>query len=196
MSNGSIKQTSRKSITTSSDHPITAVIHHYVKPGSESEYEEWANRISSVSKQFPGRMNLNIIKPSGKDKNYTLVLHFIDVSSLNNWFGSKERAKLVHEAQQLFAQPENVEVKTGLELWFEQPASPPGPAKRWKQVLLIFTALYPTNVIIQEILSPLFKKPIYSNIFVRNLAGLITIVLLVYVILPRYSRLISKWLYK
>jgi antibiotic biosynthesis monooxygenase (ABM) superfamily enzyme len=172
------------------------VIRHHVKPGAEDAYEDWAKRISDASRSFPGRLTLNVIEPVGADRTYTLTIQFTDLSSLNKWFSSRVRHRLINEAEDLFAQPEDIEIKTGLEFWFEPPSSARGPAKPWKQILVTFSAFYPTTICVQKILSPLTEKPVWNNIFIRNLSGIITLSILTLIIMPRYTRLISKWLYK
>jgi antibiotic biosynthesis monooxygenase (ABM) superfamily enzyme len=196
MNKGNKPKTSKPIPENSRQRSVTAVIRHHVKPGAEPAYEDWAKRISDASRSFPGRLNLNIIKPVGADRTYTLTIHFADSASLNKWFGSKVRNKLIKEAEGLFVHPEDVEIKTGLEFWFQPPRSAPGPAKPWKQILVTFSAFYPTTICVQKILSPLTEKPVWNNIFIRNLSGIITLTILTLIIMPRYTRLISKWLYK
>jgi antibiotic biosynthesis monooxygenase (ABM) superfamily enzyme len=176
--------------------PVTAVIRHHVKPGEQEAYENWAHKISSISERFPGRLNLNVIKPVGTDRTYTLSIQFTDFANLNKWFSSRARQRLIKEAEDLFVYPEDVEIKTGLEFWFEPPSSGRGPAKPWKQFLLTFSALYPTTICVQKVLSPLLEKPVWDNIFIRNIAAAITVALLVFVIMPRYTRLTAGWLFK
>jgi antibiotic biosynthesis monooxygenase (ABM) superfamily enzyme len=197
MNSKTSKETQAKQAAESPDHgPVTAVIHHHVKPGAEKAYEAWAKKISGVSRRFPGRLNLNIIKPTGNNRTYTLVVHFVDTASLQKWFGSPQRHRLIKQAERLFAHPEGIDIKTGLEFWFKPPPSAPGPAKPWKQFLVTFSALYPTTICVQKILSPLLEKPVWNNIFIRNIAAAITVALLVFVIMPRYTRLVSKWLFR
>jgi antibiotic biosynthesis monooxygenase (ABM) superfamily enzyme len=190
------KRMPRSTQQNSRGRPVTALIRHHVKPGAEKAYEDWANRISSVSRHFPGRLNLDIVKPAGADRTYTLSIHFIDLASLNKWFRSKERQKLIKEAENLFTDSEDVEIKTGLEFWFDPPPSARGPAKPWKQILVTFSAFYPTTILVQEVFSPWLKRPVIDSIFIRNLTGIITLTILTLIIMPRYTRLVAKWLYK
>jgi hypothetical protein len=70
--------------------------------------------------------------------------------------------------------------------------------KPWKQFLLTLTAVYPLSLIIPRLLDPLFRvAPFLGNQFISGLlvAAILT-ALLTFVVMPRFTRLVERWLYE
>ncbi|MBD2678311.1 MULTISPECIES: antibiotic biosynthesis monooxygenase [Nostoc] len=177
------------------EHHVTAVITHLVKPGREEGYEEWMRGIIPVAKTFDGHLGVNILRP---EKNlhpeYIIVLHFDNQKNLQAWLDSDVRHEWIERAKPLIQTSENVQVVTGLETWFVLPRQPPKlPPKRYKMVLLSWLAVFVTLSTVRYFLKSLLA-------YLPELLGQIIIIgivvcLLTYVVMPQLTRLFYKWLY-
>ena len=81
--------------------------------------------------------------------------------------------------------------------WFTPP-SRQQRAPAYKQFLITFSAIYPLTIIRPWLLNPFLEKISWlSIVYVRQFVLDAAIVaLIVYVIMPRYTRLLAKWLYE
>lgn len=160
-------------------------------------YEEWLKEIIPVAGGFDGHRGVAIIRPHGGNRYYTIVLHFESNQTLNAWLKSQERKNLIAQIQPFLEQEEIIEIETGFEFWFT-PRDTKKLAKPYKQFLITSSAIYPLTLIIPEVLSGIFDDAgIEGWSALKGLLGVFIIVgLMVYVIMPRYTRLVSKWLYK
>jgi antibiotic biosynthesis monooxygenase (ABM) superfamily enzyme len=177
---------------------VTAVIEHEVKVGKEAEFESWLQRIIAAAQHFAGHRGVNLIRPPAGFRTYTAVLRFDTLEHLQAWLASETRRALVQEAEPFWAQDERVQVKTGLEFWFTPPKSTQPHAKRYKQFLLTLSVIYPLTLIVPWALQPLFSVvpilglPATSNLLI----GAIIVGLMTFVIMPHYTRMMAKWLYR
>jgi antibiotic biosynthesis monooxygenase (ABM) superfamily enzyme len=180
-------------------HPnvVTAVIEHDTRVGTEADYEAWLQHITACAQRFPGHGGVNIIRPPAGSRRYTIVVRFDTLEHLQEWLGSETRRQLIAQVGPLLERGDRVDIKTGLEFWF----TPPTPAQRhpppYKQFLLTLSAIFPLTLLVPWILRPLFQAvpvfglPVVSNVVISAaIVGLMT-----YVIMPRYTRLVARWLY-
>ncbi|ACK64209.1 Antibiotic biosynthesis monooxygenase [Rippkaea orientalis PCC 8801] len=178
-----------------SEHHVTAVIAHLIKPGREAGYEEWMKGIIPVAKSFPGHLGVNILRPQPKTHpEYIIVLHFDRHENLQNWLDSDVRREWIERAKPMIQSPEEVQVLTGLETWFELPRYPqPRPPKRYKMALLTWLAVFATLTVVGNLLRPLLASlpPVLAQIITIG----IVVWILTYVLMPRLTQLLRKWLY-
>lgn len=179
--------------------PATAVITHTVHPGQEALYEAWLGEIGPICKQAPGHLNTTVILPvRGVTKSYTVIIRFDKRRNLLNWMESAARKALIRKVRPLLVEDDRYVVRSGLDFWF----SPEGPGDkmptRWKQSLVTWSAIYPLVMLVPLLMKPLLDIiPLAEYPPVRTLLVTGTIVLLmVYVVMPRYTRLVHKWLYR
>ncbi|WP_445633858.1 antibiotic biosynthesis monooxygenase [Nostoc sp. DSM 114161] len=177
------------------EHHVTAVITHLVKPGREEGYEEWMRGIIPVAKTFPGHIGVNILRP---EKNlhpeYIIVLHFDNQENLQAWLDSDVRHEWIERAKPLIQTSENVQFLTGLETWFVLPREAPKlPPKLYKMVLLSWFAVFVTLSTVRYFLKPLvaYLPELLGQIIIIG----IVVCILTYVIMPQLTRLFYKWLY-
>jgi uncharacterized protein len=174
---------------------VTSVITHAVRTGSESTYEDWLRRIIPIAGTFEGHQGVNILRPSGGTGTYTIALRFDSLEHLSAWLQSERRRALMAEITPLLARTETVETQTGLDFWFTSPAG--GKAPRWKQFLATLAALFPLTLVIPTVFNfvadaiRLPEWPILRGFLI--LAA--NVALLTFVVMPRFTRLIRRWLY-
>lgn len=177
------------------EHHVTAVIAHLIKPGREAGYEEWMKGIIPVARSFPGHLGVNIIRPQPKTHpEYIIVLHFDRHENLQNWLDSDARREWIDRAKPLIQSPEEIQVLTGLETWFELPRRPqPKPPKRYKMALLTWLAVFVTLTIVGNLLRPLLVSLPVVLAQIINIG--IVVWILTYVLMPRLTQIFRKWLY-
>ena len=174
---------------------VAFIITHKIKAGAEKRYEAWLVDILTASSGFPGYLGREIFRPSDGGRKYTTIVRFDSLDSLNAWAESETRASFVSKVHDLLEQGDQVEIRSGIDFWF----TPEGikPPKLWKQFVLTASAVYPLSLIIPFFLSPLGKLvPAIGNEFIMAfLMAIILTGLLTFVIMPRYTRLMKRWLY-
>jgi antibiotic biosynthesis monooxygenase (ABM) superfamily enzyme len=173
---------------------VTLVIEHCLVAGAAARYEAWLEEIIPAAKRFAGHQGIEILRPGAGSTRYTLVLRFDRVDHLRAWLESTERAALIARIEPWLAAAETLQAASGLEFLFATPAARPPP--RYKQFLLTLSAIYPLTTIVPASVMPLLKATPWldagwsSNLIVSS----IIVYLMVYVVMPRYTRLVAHWL--
>ncbi|MDQ8731629.1 antibiotic biosynthesis monooxygenase [Bradyrhizobium sp. LHD-71] len=183
---------------TSTDQgtPVTAVIRQWPKADAVEQYEAWLSKIVPLAQQFTGHRGVNVIRPHGASDAYTIVLHFDTTANLRKWFDSEPRQRLVERIRPLLRDDEDIDVRTGLEFWFAPPTGGKH-ARPYKQFLVTLSVIFPLTIIVPWLLQPLFEwLPMLATPGIRHLLIATAIVAVVtYLVMPHYTRLISRWLY-
>jgi len=176
---------------------VTLLIRHHVQADSVSAYEEWLKDIARVGKTFPGHQGVSIIRPHAAGAPYSILLRFDNHERLKGWIDSSQRHELVRRAEPWLAAVEESEIETGLEFWFTPPSVAPMRARPYKQFLITLSAIYPLTQIVPWLLQPALQiEPLRRWSALPGIAIAVVIVaLMVYVIMPRYTRLVARWLF-
>jgi len=181
--------------TFTESYHVTAVIAHLVRPRREDGYEQWLHGIVPVAKTFAGHLGVHILRPKPENTpQYVIVLHFDQHHHLQAWLESDVRREWIDLVQPFIQQPENVQVLTGLETWFELPGRPQKlPPKRYKIALVTWLAVLILSVLMGQFLTPLLAPLPW---FLRQIitSGLM-VCLLAYGLMPQLTRLFYRWLY-
>lgn len=175
---------------------VALIITHTIKAGEESHYETWLADIHRAVSVWPGFLSREIFRPAHGSRKYTSILRFAGLTELNRWIASPTRADFVAQVSHLLEQGDQVEIHTGVDFWFTpESLKPPKP---WKQFLLTLSAVYPLSLLIPRFLQlviaalpPLGFEPLRALLMAATLTGLLT-----FVIMPRYTRLMKRWLYE
>jgi antibiotic biosynthesis monooxygenase (ABM) superfamily enzyme len=179
--------------------PATVVITHRVRPGREKDYEKWLGEIGPVCKSAPGHWNTTVIAPvPGATDAYTVIIRFDARQRLIDWMESTARKELIKRAQPCLASDDKFFVSSGLDFWFTPEGAKARLPKRWKQFLLTWSAIYPLVLFAPLVLGPVFGwlrldgltyvKALFSTGFI--------VFLMAYVVMPRYTKLVHKWLFR
>ncbi|NES80264.1 MAG: antibiotic biosynthesis monooxygenase [Moorea sp. SIO2B7] len=174
---------------------VTAVISHYIRPGRESGYEEWLQGISQAARQFEGHNGVTILRPQpGSRAEYVIILRFDTYKNLCQWMRSSERKEWIERAKPLTEKLENVQVLTGLEALVSLPNKNSSPPPKYKTALITWIGVFICASTLGYFLAPYLAGLPY---LLRQaiMTGLV-VFLLAYVVMPRLTRLFSKWLYK
>ncbi len=174
---------------------VAFIITHTIAVGAEKPYEDWLTEIQRAVSQQPGYLGREIFRPAPGSRKYTSILRFDTLAHLNDWSESEMRQSFVAQVRHLLEHGDQVEINTGVDFWF----TPEGlkPPKPWKQFLLTASAVYPLSLLIPRLLRPLIEVPpplgyelIRALLMALTLTGLLT-----FVVMPRYTRLVKRWLY-
>jgi antibiotic biosynthesis monooxygenase (ABM) superfamily enzyme len=178
---------------------VTVVIQHDVVPASVAAYEQWLARIIPVAARFPGHRGVSVMRPPAGSSRYTVTLRFDTLEHAEDWLRSTARRELVHEIETLLDRAEKVDTVTGIEFWFAPP--PTAPQLRpppYKQFLLTLSVIYPLTMLVPWALRPLHGLlPVLRYAWIdRLLIATVIVGLMTYVVMPRYTRLVARWLYR
>lgn len=176
----------------------TGIVTHRVQDGKQEAYEKWLSQISPVCKSYPGHLDLQTIRPiPGLTRTYTIVIRFDTTEHLHQWVNSADRKAFIKKVQPILCKDDDVFIRTGLDFWFTPEGAQAKLPKRWKQALLTWSALFPVGIVVTFLLSPALDQiEIFNNHYLRTLliSG-IMVLLMVYFIMPRYTKLLQKWLF-
>lgn len=188
-------------MTTSSDleKGSTTIITHRVKAGSQADYEAWLKRIIPVGGSYPGHWGVQVIRPlEGTRSTYTILVRFDTEAHAREWLRSEDRARLLADVRPLLEADDSFTVKSGLDFWFTPEEVHAKVPTRWKQFLLTWSAIFPLVALIPLGLHPLLDAlDVSPNRYLRTLALTGCVVfMMVYVVMPRYTRLVHRWLFR
>jgi antibiotic biosynthesis monooxygenase (ABM) superfamily enzyme len=160
----------------------TVFITHQVREGRQADYEKWANKIAPLSKASPGLLERHIVRPiPGVSDSYTVVLRFDTQQHLQEWMQSPIRSRLIETVQPLF-----------VDFWFMPESARARAPVRWKQYLVTWSAIYPLVLGITQVVRPLLpSNHLLTTLVVTGIAAF----LMVYLVMPRYTKLIQRWLF-
>jgi len=183
---------------TTTEQSATVVISHHVKVGKEENYERWLDEIVPVSKAYPGHMGVQIIRPvAGATTKYTVIIRYDTRDNLLAWMDSKERRLLIEKARPFLADDDKFYVRSGLDFWFTPEGAQAKLPKRWKQFLVTWSAIFPlvlaTTLLVNLLIHQLNA---YDNYYLKtDFITAIVVFFMVYVVMPRYTKLVSRWLF-
>lgn len=175
---------------------VSFIITHHVLPDRHDDYEKWLHNIITEAAKYKGHMGAHVMRPGPGEDIYEIAVRFATRADAEEWVNSETRRNLIHDVEPLISEPEKLNIKSGIDYWFTSVTAGNRPPKVWKQWLATASVIWPLSMILPFVLAPLFENvPIVGEFGVRQLvSALVTVGLLVYVIMPRYTRLIAKWL--
>lgn len=177
----------------------TVVITHRVLEEKQAQYEQWLEEIGPVCRSSEGLLDWHIIRPlKGLSDTYTVIIRYDTEQHLKNWMESDERKRLVAKTQGMLCGEDQYQIKSGLDFWFIPEGAKAKIPVRWKQLLITWSAIYPLVLGVPLAIIPLLRLlHVPTNHYTDVLAITATIVfLMVYVIMPRYTKLVRGWLFR
>jgi antibiotic biosynthesis monooxygenase (ABM) superfamily enzyme len=181
-----------------SDEGATVVITHRVRDGRQEEYEKWMNDIGPLCRASAGNLDWQVIHPvRGFSSTYTVIVRFDTVAHLQAWTESPVRSQLIERVKPLLASGDDFFIRSGLDFWFAPTQATAQVPARWRQSLVTWSVIYPLVLVIPMIVSPALRLlGIPEHRWFTTLVVTGTIVLLmVYVVMPRYTKLVKRWLF-
>jgi uncharacterized protein len=177
----------------------TVVITHRLREHQQAAYESWVEEIAPLCKASPGHLDWHIVRPiAGLTETYTVIIRFDTEEHLRQWMESPTRAGLIEKVRPLFVTDDDFFISSGLDFWFTPAGAKARVPVRWKQYLVTWSAIYPLALGMPLAVTPILKfLGVPGNPFIATLAvtGLV-VFLMVYVVMPRYTRLVQRWLFR
>ena len=176
----------------------TVVITHRLRENALAAYEDWLQEIAPLCKASPGHLDWHIVRPiPGLSETYTIVIRFDTIDHLRAWMESPTRARLIEKVQHLFVTGDDFFISSGLDFWFTPAEANAKVPIRWKQYLVTWSAIFPLALVVPLLVTPLLHFLGLPN---NRIVGTFTVTgvvvfLMVYVVMPRYTRLLRRWLF-
>jgi uncharacterized protein len=176
---------------------VTIIFRRRVCSGREPDYERWLGALQEASRSAPGYLGVETIRPGdgASVREYVSIVRFASYEHLRAWEDSRTRENWLERLPPGVVDGE-AEIKRldGLEFWFQGAGHPgalaPSPHK---MVLLII----PIVIAIVSAMRPVLRA-ILGDVhpFIGLLiSATVQVSLLTYVIMPRVTRLFSRWLF-
>lgn len=180
----------------SSNSVVTLVIQHKVRRGQCQRYEAWLKRTVTAARRHPGHLGVNVIRPGEDGQVFTSVLRFSSAQLLQGWIDSSERRALVDEVLPLLEDGDHPQVHAGPEFWFTPNDQGAAQPPKWKQAVLSYVVILPLSIVIPLLWQPVFARyPMLGGLIPSNMLITACIVIsVVFVIMPRVTRLFARWL--
>ena len=181
----------------------TVVISHHVKERYKNHYDEWLKEITPVSKTYPGHLGVGIVYPvPGASVTYTIIIRFDTRENLLTWMHSADRKKLIQKVQPYLEKDDQFFVQSGLDFWFTPEEAKAKLPTKWKQFVITWSAIFPLVLMISTLadwlttsLALTLDHNLLNHVFkVLCMTGLV-VFMMVYVVMPRYTKLVHKWLF-
>ncbi|UCV02787.1 antibiotic biosynthesis monooxygenase [Dechloromonas denitrificans] len=180
------------------DTSVTLLIQQRVRPDAIARYEQWLRTIAAKAAEYPGHQGVHIIRPPAGNNEYSILIRFASGVDAERWTSSADRRNLLAEIADAFERDDQFRIQPGIEFWF----TPPFPAQKkpapWKQWLITTSVIWPLTMLIPPLFTPVFAAvPVLGAWGISHGIVAATIVaLVVFLIMPRYVRLVSRWLFE
>ena len=176
----------------------TVVITHRVRNDKHADYEKWIREIAPLCRASPGYLDWHIVRPiTGLTETFTVIIRFDTKAHLQEWMESPTRARLIEKVKPLFVTGDDFFISSGLDFWFTPAGARAKVPVRWKQFLATWSAIYPLVLGVPLVVTPALQYlGIPNNRYLTTLAVTgIVVFFMVYLVMPRYTKIIRRWLF-
>jgi antibiotic biosynthesis monooxygenase (ABM) superfamily enzyme len=179
-------------MSMSSQEPVTVLFSRTAKPGREKDYEAWNEELIRLSHQQPGHMTTSVVADG--NRRYFTLQQFSTHHDLQAWLRSEARQKRLARLDELTEDSPEPSALTGMETWFRLPGhAGTGHIPRWKMAIVTFCIVYCFAFALNAFVTP---HTAHLPLYVRGaIFPLFMVPLMTYVILPRATKLLRRWLY-
>ncbi|MDQ0893673.1 antibiotic biosynthesis monooxygenase [Agromyces ramosus] len=187
--------------------PITVSIRREVDPAHISEATAWVQTGVNLAHKYPGFLGSGWVRAGEASQVWHMLYRFANEETLSAWEQSPERSWWLSMGQG-FVKSERSKRRTGIEGWFDEPATgsipvsdaaapdvdlPPAPP-RWKQAVAIWLGFFPVNVLFSYLVSPVpgwGELPLWTRVLATTL---VLTPIMAYWVLPLVTRMLRRWL--
>ena len=189
----SMSSTQAAASSDTANQPVKIVIERRARPGAEDALRAWAERFVAEASRSPGHEGGSVLSAPGS-RSHVILLRFASATSMNEWQGSPAYEALIRAADEVSVPGEASQVRSGLETWFTLPdmPAPTKPPPKWKMALVTWVTLLPMVIALAYVLAPL-RLPFLVQ---ASLSTAIPVAMLTWVIMPRLTRVLYRWLYQ
>lgn len=176
------------------DDAVTTVVTRRVRSDRHDRYEDWLRRLLADATRLDGYLGAEIHRPGPGGDEYTSVFRFASVDDLRAFERSDLRRRYLDEVVDLVEADAVWDSTTGLEVWF---APPPGTVVaqpvRWRMALVLGAVVYVLVLVFGTLATATlgaWPPPLRLALVIA-----VEIVLMTYVLLPRLTRRLARWIY-
>jgi uncharacterized protein len=171
---------------------ITVVVAREVESGRQEEFHRWADDLLAAARDFVGYLGSGLLEPVPGGSVWHVVYRFDTPEHLAQWEASTVRRDLLARGDE-FVQTVAVRRLDGMDAWFATPGHTPAPPRRWKTFLMTATVILVLQFALSSALRPLVGD---WPLLLRTAAVIVPLVaLMTWVVMPRISRWLARWLY-
>ena len=179
---------------TSREGPFTFAAVWHVKRECVDQFEALLQKIVAAAAVFPGHEGVHAVTPAASSAPvYRVVVRFTSEKQFQYWQQSNACQDLLAKASKLASSPVDVQKRTGLEAWFQDPAGPSAPPPVYKTSILMWLVLFPLTVFCQWFMALMNLH--LSPLIATGMTMAFEIALVSYVLMPALTRLLGSWLY-
>lgn len=166
--------------------PAKLLLERHVPMAQRGAFEHWARGLLASAAET-GALQGSSVLNVGEEA--IIILRFSGRAALQAWQDNSDVAPMLR-AWQTLGGATSERVRTGFETWFTLPgAGHPAPAK-WKMALVTWLALLPHVLLLGELLPRDLPYPLGPA-----LGTALPVASLTWLVMPRLSRLLARWLY-
>lgn len=177
---------------------VSFVVRHQIRAGAAADYETWLRRVMAKATYYPGHLGVQVVRPPEGGRDYVTVVRFASEADARRWASSSERRELVAEVRGLLERGDEVEILSGIDFWFTPETPHQKPPVRWKQWLITTSVIWPLTLIVPPVFAPLFERlpPLGRWGISHGIIAATIVALVIYVVMPRYVKAVSRWLFR
>ncbi|MBU8859961.1 MULTISPECIES: antibiotic biosynthesis monooxygenase [unclassified Micromonospora] len=190
-------------MTTTQAVPVTVAVSRRADPARTDEVVAWMRAGTALAESFPGFLGAGFVRSAPDSGEWHVMYRFADADTLRDWEDSPQRRWWLGSAQGI-VEHTRVERRTGIEGWFDppvdhvvetfgEPEPEPAAPPRWKQAVTIWLAFFPLSLA-----ATLLTTRFLAGVPLAGRTLLMTLVLtplMTYLVLPRITRALHRWLH-
>jgi antibiotic biosynthesis monooxygenase (ABM) superfamily enzyme len=170
----------------------SSVFAYRIREDKREVFEDWRRRIFAEMQRWEGFLGTESFDAlEAGEPEFIVVVRFDSREHLDAWLKSPVRKAFIREMRAYVDDFAVRRIGSGFEGWFDTSREIAPPA-RWRQALLILSALFPVIMTMRHVLAPLFHVMPMPAAFLVLLAC--DIAILTYGVMPHYTRAMNFWL--
>jgi len=170
----------------------SSVFAYRLRPDREKDFRQWRHRILDEVRKWEGFLGTESFDAlDGTGPEIVIVVRFDTREHLDAWLRAPVRRDFMREVWQYVDHYTLRRIGSGFEGWFDTSENTAPPA-RWRQALVILSALFPVAMIMRHLLAPIFLLLPLPAAFLVLMA--LDMGMLTYFVMPHYSRFMNFWL--
>ncbi len=174
--------------------PVTVIVRRRVKSGREADYEAWLSRLTAAAHELPGYLGADFQRPATGNPEYLSIFRFATPADLQNFEGSELRARALADVAEIVEGDAVWDRLTGLEFWFDPPKGTRVPQPSPHRMALVLIAVVFVLVLLLNItLGPLMEG--WPMVLRLLLTVTLQVLLMTYLIMPRLTRALARFIY-
>lgn len=170
---------------------VTAVASFKVIEGQWEAFEQDYALVMASIEKFDGFLRSQLFPPvTGVQDETVIVFSFVSRAKLDAWLSSEERREQIERLDEHVDGDRHINVVGGFGGWF---TLGPRQVKTWKQAAIVLLALYPTVLVINELLGWVLPGdfPYLLGVLIGNVVG---VAALSWILMPKLTAQFHNWL--